>query len=578
MTVGATGELGQPARRLERALRAVTGPHLIAGAAILVFIQLASWHVSVPGLFFDEVIQNVSAFAFVKGGLPGESIVLHAGGPQLRLGSHAMNLMTVPYVGDVKNAAFVPVAELFDFTVKSVRYLSIAVAALGMAATYAFGRRLFENSLIPALALVLLAVDPSFIFFSRVDFGPTVFMVLLKAVGGWQLLRWWKTNSRWSLALGAFALGLGVYDKVNFAWVLGAAAIAVAVVAGPAVWRRLNARVLLLGAGAFVAGCLPLIIYNLRTDLASLHSLDTGHQHVAGSYLSNVRDRFGVLSDLLDGSAVADLIRAPFPSHFVELPLLFALAGVAVCVQLLRVRPLTRELRAGAFLVLSTVVLMLIAASAGSINPLRFNGHHVLLAYPFPHLVLALLVVQVGRAASLRARAPRRRAVFASATALLAAAPVTLALISSVGMLRTLDRTGGHGVWSDSVYDLERTVLREHDGQPVVPLDYGFGGNVVGLSQGRLNFRDLTYDLDTERARDVLAGPLRDRRTWFILNSNGTTVYPRPRRRFFQEVGELGGRPRLVHRFRSRDGEPTFEVYSVPDLPNRQRLTASRNP
>jgi hypothetical protein len=199
-----------------------------------------------------------------------------------------------------------------------------------------------------------------------------------------------------------------------------------------------------------------------------------------------------------------------------------------------------------------------------------------MLAYPFPHLALALAIVQAGRAMSRRTRISHRRAVFASVTALLVAVPVTLALISTLGMLRTLDRTGGEGVWSDSVYGLERFLLRDHGAQPVVPLDYGFGGNVVGLSEGRLNFTDITDAVNTSpRWRQILATPLRDRRTWFILNSKATTVYPRPRSRFFEDVGELGGRATLIRRFRSRDGKPTFEVYSVPDIPHRQQLSGS---
>jgi hypothetical protein len=336
------------------------------------------------------------------------------------------------------------------------------------------------------------------------------------------------------------------------------------VVAGPAVWRRLNLRVALIGSASFLVGCSPLIVYNLRTSAATLNGLDEGKQHLAGGYLSNVVDRVGVLGNLLDGKAVGDLLRVSFSPHFVELSLLFAVAAIAVCAQLLFTRPLTRELRAGAFLVLTTVILLLMAATAGSINPLGFNGHHVMLAYPAPHLVMGLAAVQGGRALSRRAPAPRRSRVFATSTALLISIPIALALISTLGMLRALDRTGGHGVWSDSVYSLERFLVAKHGTQPVVPLDYGFTGNVVGLSQGRLVFHDLTFNLDRFKdPRKAIAEPLKDPRTWYILNSKGTTIYPRARRRFFAVVADEGKRAVLIRRFHSRDGQPTFEVYRV---------------
>src|ERR1051326_4169824 len=128
--------------------------------------------------------------------------------------------MALGYIGAVKTIAFIPVAALFGITPESVRVFTITIAALSLVFTYLFARRLFRSAWVAATGTVLLATDPSFVFYSRVDFGPSVFMFLFKALGLWLLLDWWRTGRGRSLLLGAFVFGLGVYDKANFLWVV----------------------------------------------------------------------------------------------------------------------------------------------------------------------------------------------------------------------------------------------------------------------------------------------------------------------------------------------------------------------
>ncbi|TML12880.1 MAG: hypothetical protein E6G33_12840, partial [Actinobacteria bacterium] len=86
--------------------------------------------------------------------------------------------MAHSYIGAVKTVAFVPVAAAFGISPASVRVFTIGVAALSLVFTYLFAWRLFRRATIAAVGIVLLATDPSFVFYSRVDFGPSVFMFL----------------------------------------------------------------------------------------------------------------------------------------------------------------------------------------------------------------------------------------------------------------------------------------------------------------------------------------------------------------------------------------------------------------
>src|SRR5207244_1498251 len=109
-------------------------------------------------------------------------------GTEVSIAGHPLPLMAHSYIGAVKTVAFVPVAAGFGITPASVRLFTVSVAALSLVFTYLFASRLFRSSAVAAVAVVLLACDPSFLIYSRVDFGPSVFMFLFKAIGLWQLV------------------------------------------------------------------------------------------------------------------------------------------------------------------------------------------------------------------------------------------------------------------------------------------------------------------------------------------------------------------------------------------------------
>jgi hypothetical protein len=526
-------------------------------------------------LYPDEVRHVLPALSFVEGGLPTNAVP--GTGPGLSIGDHELSAMTVSYVGSLKPIAFVPVAALFDISAASVRYLAIAVAALALLATYTFARRLFRNEAVALVALALLALDPGFIFYVRHDFDTTAFMMLATAVAGWQLLRWWDTGGTASLVLGSLALGVGLYDKFTFIWVICALAGATAIVAGRAVWRRVNLRTLLIAAAAFLVGCSPLVVYNLRSNFGTLHGYEeisgktTGADAFpydervvpSGSFPSQLAQRVRVLGDLLDGSTASRMVESPFPHHFEIVPLLVALGALAICVQLVLLRPPSRELRAGAFALLAALLVLIAAAAT---HP-AFHGHHVILAYPFPHLALALVLVQAGRLLAHAASPPRRRAILVSLVTVLAAIPVTFSAITTAGMFDTFSQTGGRGVWSDGIYGLERYLARQHGKEPLVTVDWGLAAELVALSQGHLHVNEVAFTLENPESRSqpvaLVSKPLRDRRTWYVLRSPQATAYRLARERFFAAVESLHGRPTLVRRLDDREGRPLFEIYSA---------------
>jgi hypothetical protein len=543
----------------------------VAILAIVAFAVIASRAINSPGLYADEATQIVPALSFLKGGLPAP---VNGVGPTFSAGGgHALHVMTSPYSGSVKSIVALPLAQFFHLTPATIRYFTILLAVIGLIVTYLFVRRLFRDAAVAALTLVLLAVDPSFVFYSRNDFPPIAISMLTKAFAGWQLLRWWDTRDRRSLALAMFALGIGEWDKIYFVWVIVAAAIALAAVAGREIYARLTRGDVFVGLGSFVVGCLPLIVYNLRSGLGSVDAVrhvTAGSAQVQAFPYDEARpgqglaarffNRLDVLDHLLKGSSVSRSVGISFPHAFGVLPLLFALAAVVVAALLVKRRLSSHDSRVAAFLLVFG--LCLLAAAAATRN--AFHSYHVILIYPLPHVLLAFTIVLAAR--RLRAAAGssvRRRQAFAGATGALVLLPVALAAIITGGMLHTFAATGGRGVWSDRIYQLERYVFSAR--APAVAVDWGFGQSLTALSQARIPLTSewLSLEQNTPPPARVLAKLLPQPRTLYLLHAERATVQREARTRFFSAARQLHTTPTLVRRFADGDGRPLYEIYRL---------------
>jgi hypothetical protein len=514
---------------------------------------LATRDVDLPGLNYDELLQLTPALAFAKGGLSSAVAVIPK--TELHLLGHDLPLMILPYLGSVKTISFVPVAALFGISPESVRFFSVAVGALALVATYLFARRLFVRSEVAAIATVLLATDPSFIFYSRVDFSPTVFMMLFKGLGLWQLLDWWRSQRRRSLVLGCFALGLGVYDKADFLWIIAAVAAAAFVLDRRRVVRMVVRRESLPGAAAFVVGCLPLIVYNLswppRTLAASLEGkLHLKYGSGSGNPLLELWERIRLLGRLLDGERVSrDLggIAYGWPA----LPL--AVLAAALCVGFLYAKPATRTRVRPAFFILLCGIFTLVATA---LTPGGGGPQHVLLVYPFPHLVLA-----AGLAEAARLYRARRSVVVVALIVLGLAGTGVWSLQRTMSRLQA---TGGSGNFSSAIYQLNDYLLARDRDRKVVAIDWGIHHNLVGLSNGRISSLDLWLPLNEPAApRGKLRAQLIEPGYDYILHSRAETNFELPRDRFFEIVKRARRRPQLETTIFTRDGKRLFEVYRV---------------
>jgi hypothetical protein len=512
----------------------------VIAAVLLAYASLTLTDLRVPGIYYDELIQVVPALDLVHGKLWSS-----AGGissSNVSLFGRDFSLMTMEYMGALKTIILLPVVAIAGITPESLRTTTVALGAASLLATFAFARRLL-GTLTALLGTMLLATDPSFTYYVRVDYGPTALMMLLKGVALWQLVVWWQQRRLRNLALGFLVLGLGVYDKANFLWIVAAIAIAAVVVAPRRTWERASPGVIATSAASFALGAAPLIWFNARWPMPTLNAVSE-QGGPPGSFSEQLVERLGVLEHLLDGDHLAIGATALTPTADL-LVMLVLIAAVAIPLEA-AISGWTGPASAPMFvLVACTVVLAAAAATPGG-----FAGHHVILTYPFPHLLAATTVVSAMSWL-------RPRMAYGSA-AVLAIGVVAAAQgwVLATNHLRALATSGGASNFSDAIYDAARSVELESDGAPVVSLDWGLHLPMVALSQGRIHSVEL-LDAPPEQFQDFFDDP----RTRYVTHASGAMNNPTGTRAFMTAAKMDGFNPVREQELTTRDGAAVIDVY-----------------
>jgi len=147
------------------------------------------------------------------------------------------------------------------------------------------------------------------------------------------------------------------------------------------------------------------------------------------------------------------------------------------------------------------------------------------------------------------------------AAALAVAIPVVMHVAFIGATLRVLDRSGGRGNWSDAVYRLTDQLMAADAHIPVIVLDWGIHYNLVGLSRGELQSVELFPVFNNPSISPAqLVNLLPAGRSRYVLHAQGSTNFPRARKRFLTLVQHTD--IRLDRVISDRLGDPVFEIYS----------------
>jgi hypothetical protein len=439
----------------------------------------------------------------------------------LKLFGHDFPTMLMSYLGADKVYLYGVILKVVAPSAWSLRLPVVFMGALTLWLLFVTVRR-FTNDYVAATLACLIATDPVFLLTTTLDWGPVAVQHLLFAAAFACLAR-----PQPMIFVAFFAQGAALWDKSTAVWTIVAMAVSAALFLPAYVRPNLTPRNLARAILGLVLGALPLLIFNIFHQWATLRenaifsTAGVGAKIVAMYNALGGRDMF------------KPLLRGGTPEWSTLVPFTFA----AALILLFRrdVAPIRPVALFALFTGLLTWLMMLFMKAGG-------EPHHLVLVWPWPHLFLICVL----------GFAFRKRVFLAIAAALI------LSNIVMVGLYA--QRTYAFGPresWSEATYALP-SILPEN--KKIVTLDWGIRNTGTFLTRGRVKFEDRAFTgLREEDLPDL-------ERTQFLTHAEGAEEFSGNNSRFDTAIHKAGY-VRVVDRILSdQRGHPVIVSFHVDRL------------
>ena len=206
----------------------------LALALCLVFFFTAAYRIETPGIQADEAL-------FSMGNFYPQGV-----GYSMKAFGHTIPLMQMSYLGSFKAWVYAPIFKLFGVTPATIRLPMILLGAITLYLLYLF----LSNTVSPAaglMALALLALEPTFLWTTRCDWGPVAIehFLIVSAV---------FAVYRRKFPLAAFLIGLAFWNKLTALWIVFGLSTAALLLYGHLLRKFLTPRTVALSLLMFAAG------------------------------------------------------------------------------------------------------------------------------------------------------------------------------------------------------------------------------------------------------------------------------------------------------------------------------------
>jgi len=479
-----------------------------------------------PGLQYDEAI-DVRAAVHLRHS-HDEIKLQHAPDTWFCLEEHCFPLMSTRYTGAIKDYICLPLFAMFGPSAEVVRLLGTALGALGILGIATLLGRLLGYGIAAAAAWVM-AIHPSYLDMTVFDnslFSPWMAAFGLLCVAASAYLE--RRTPRTAFWVGV-TLGLGVWARANYVWLLGALFAALVLSAG----RRLLLPFRHWMAIAFggIIGGLPFLAYQAISGGGTWEAVDM--LPLSGSF----GQRFGYRLAMLLETFLSDgehrrIWSGPSLSEWQLLlfPTIIALA----CVICIAMKP-----RCGLLPRTAALTLVILTGVLFSVR-LAVAEHHIVTLIPIAAVVAVLAGCEL---------LARYRWAMALVMAV-AAVYVACAMYWQFAALAGLRRTGGAGAWSDAVFPLTKRLSEDFPGREIKVLDWGLESGVYVLSDGRVQTREIFWSASAARNEENMPWLDEVRRGGvFLLNGPQNRQIPAASIGFLRALAE---------------GRPAMQRYTVP--------------
>jgi hypothetical protein len=568
--------MSESGHSLRSALARLKPWHLLAMLALLLYLGLALYQLTLPGLHYDEALDAAPAIQTVLG-------VRIDGAHTVQLAGHRWPVMVLQWMGATTTYLLIAAFGIFGIGAATLRATGVLIGLVSLLLAWGFLREYLDERA-AGLSILLLAVSPGFVFWSRMIALVHLPLLPIDIATVWLLFRWYTRRQGRYLVMAAFGLGFGLQTHIIFLIVWAGLALAWLLLSpwlgsGTGLrrwlwpWQISGARTWILGGLALLLGASPLLIYNLqqtetiRYAMERLATGEAGRFRTLGGLARAVGISLSNLGVLLNGewfaTKLGDLHRNTLA------PLAFGLAAALAAWLAIRHRLSYSAKRAAFFAILILSIAFLQTLAEGS------DGvYHLLVLWPMPQALVAVTLFSL--ADWLRGSVPtahpawkKRAGVALGALGLLAVLLVGTEARTSIGYHRALAQTGGVGYFSDAIYSLARDLEQAGGPQPIA-MDWGFRRNLQVLTQNHVDPPEwFTYSDPPDPAfggyvRELI-GRFPD--ALYLFHAPEYTAFPGHLRIFEQEAYRHHSEPLLAKTYVQRDGRPVFQVYTLTPAP-----------
>jgi hypothetical protein len=385
------------------------------------------------------------------------------------------------------------------------------------------------------------------------DYGPVTLQFVFKLGALLLLVRFHKNGSQKELAWAFALLGLALWDKAVFAWVLFGLVAAAAAVFPREIRQHASGKNIAVACAAFLVGALPLVIYNIARPLETVRSNARVEQ-------ASMAGKIELLRRTMDGSVMFGFMTAGEPgpqpgqpNHWYQRlslaasrwtghphhnAMLIIAAACALSLIMLWNSPVRRPILFGVIACAGTWLPMILTAGAGA------AAQHVILLWPFHLIPVAAVLAQI----------PALRVAIVTAVLCASNLAVTNQYYSD------LVRNGPAMRWTDAMDPLQR-FLADSRARRIVAADWGFIETMNLLSEGELPM----YYADTSSDQTIQA-LLGDPANVFVAHAAGSAFHPRERAAIEEVARREQYQQEPMTTILDRNGRPAFDVFRFRKL------------
>ena len=509
---------------------------------VALFLVLAFPHLQEPGPYYDEVYDA---------GIVVDRFFSEL--PQIPLSTFSFLGLRIPwstngFTGVLKTYLLIPVFLIFGPSVFAMRLTMLFAGVVNVALTYSLAR-LFLRRFPALLSLLLLILDPNFVFETRMDWGPSVLSYFFRVAGCFYLIRGWGGKKRVKIVLSFFLFLLGIYNKITFHLFLLPFCVTLLLFFWNDIRREFKEQTFPGGILLFffiMASVITLgYFFRLPFDTFPHRSI----LQRGTLFFQFLKGRLMIRQVL--GMKTAEGIGETF---FFPLFLLTFLATWGYPFSAGVQKSFKREKGFLTLLVLLMLFLLFLVPGV------RY-GCHFFLLYPLPHLTAGFLIQAFLAEASSQGSRKRLAVCILSiylTFVFIAAGSGILVIQKSI---RLFAQTGGRGFWSDAIYDLGEYLTKQGK-REVVCLDWGFQRNLLVVTKGKIRFLEPFWPwiIEGKDPKGDLQKLFSEPGKVFLLHEEPFTKLVKVSQ-IQAWARETGYDLRMTKTFYQKTGEAVFSVY-----------------